>query len=121
MSGERPKGDSERTRASVRFASERGGVLVLKGHRTIVATGEEFSINLSGNPGLATGGSGDVLSGVIGALLAQSLAPFDAATLGAWVHGRAGDIAATKIGEASIVASDVIDPLGPALRERTTP
>jgi NAD(P)H-hydrate repair Nnr-like enzyme with NAD(P)H-hydrate dehydratase domain len=67
--------------------------LVLKGTRTLVAAaGEPLYVNTTGNPGLATGGSGDTLSGIIGGLLAQGLAPLEAARLGVWIHGHAADL-----------------------------
>ena len=84
-------------------------ILVLKGHETIVTDGQRYSINQTGNPGRATGGTGDVLTGVITGLLCQGFAPFDAARLGVHVHGLAGDLAAQQLGQVSLIASDVID------------
>ncbi len=84
-------------------------LVVLKGHETVVTDGRRFSINHTGNPGMATGGSGDVLTGVITALLCQGLSPFDAARLGVHVHGLAGDLAAKELGQVSLIASDLID------------
>ncbi|HVT26977.1 MAG TPA: NAD(P)H-hydrate dehydratase [Lacipirellulaceae bacterium] len=84
-------------------------IVVLKGHNTVVTDGCQFSINHTGNPGMATGGSGDVLTGIIAALLCQGLTPFDAARLGVHVHGLAGDLAAEEIGQVSMIASDLID------------
>jgi ADP-dependent NAD(P)H-hydrate dehydratase len=84
-------------------------VVVLKGHETVVTDGERYSINHTGNPGMATGGSGDVLTGIITALLCQGLEPFDAARLGVHVHGLAGDLAAENLGQVSLIASDLID------------
>jgi NAD(P)H-hydrate epimerase len=86
-------------------------ILVLKGHGTIVTDGSQASINQTGNPGMATGGSGDVLTGIITALLCQGLAPFDAARLGVHVHGLAGDLAAGELGQVSMIASDLIENL----------
>jgi NAD(P)H-hydrate epimerase len=92
-----------------------GTVLVLKGPATRIATaGKTISLNASGNRGMATGGTGDVLAGVIGALLASGYTPWDAARLGVWWHGRAGDHAAAKHGERSLLASDLIEKLGAA-------
>jgi ADP-dependent NAD(P)H-hydrate dehydratase len=91
-------------------------VLLLKGSGTIVTDGDRYAINTTGNPGMATGGSGDVLTGVILALLAQRLVPFDAARLGAHVHGLAGDLAAAKLGEIGLIATDLIDALPEAWR-----
>jgi ADP-dependent NAD(P)H-hydrate dehydratase len=84
-------------------------IVVLKGHRTVVTDGTRVSINQTGNPGMATGGSGDVLTGVITGLLCQGMEPFDAARLGVHVHGLAGDLAASELGQVSLIASDLID------------
>jgi NAD(P)H-hydrate epimerase len=92
-------------------------VLLLKGHRTLISDGCELFENTTGNPGMATGGSGDVLTGLITALLGQGLSPLDAARLGAHVHGRAGDLAAEELGEVSLIARDLIRFLPAALRE----
>jgi NAD(P)H-hydrate epimerase len=88
----------------------------LKGHRTIVTDGERVYENTTGNPGMATAGSGDVLTGLIAALLGQGLEPFAAAQLGAFLHGRAGDLARDKFGEISLIATDVLDFLPQAFR-----
>lgn len=85
--------------------------LVLKGHRTIVMNEEKFYINTTGNPGMATAGTGDVLTGMIAALLGQNYTPFDAAQLGVYLHGLAGDIAAQEKGEISLIATDVLENL----------
>jgi ADP-dependent NAD(P)H-hydrate dehydratase len=84
-------------------------LIILKGHRTIVTDGERVSFNQTGNPGMATGGSGDSLTGILTALLGQGLSPWDAARLGVYVHGLAGDLAAEELGEVSLIASDIID------------
>ncbi len=86
-------------------------VLVLKGNGTVVANRNNLYINNTGNPGMASGGSGDVLSGVIVALLAQGFNSYDAARLGVYLHGLAGDIAVEEIGETSLIATDIIDAL----------
>ncbi len=96
--------------AATRF----GAVVVLKGAGTIVSDGTRAFANDTGGPALATGGTGDVLTGVIAALLGQGLAPFDAAVLGVHVHGLAGDLAATEHGVLATTASDVVDHLGAA-------
>jgi ADP-dependent NAD(P)H-hydrate dehydratase len=83
-------------------------VIVLKGHHSVITDGSREAINTTGNPGMATGGTGDVLTGVIAALMCQGLSPFEAAVLGAHVHGLAGDLAAKEVGQVSLVASDVI-------------
>lgn len=116
LTGESPEGDEARVSASKRFAGRFGGVVVLKGHRTVVHDGSRYYINETGNPGMATGGAGDVLTGVIVSLLAQGLAPFEAASLGVHVHGAAGDLAAEELGEASVIASDIVESLPRALK-----
>ncbi|HEY3174653.1 MAG TPA: NAD(P)H-hydrate dehydratase [Candidatus Polarisedimenticolia bacterium] len=92
------------------FAREHSCYLVLKGHRTVVAepSGQVW-INSSGNPGMATGGSGDVLTGVLAGLLGQGLSPLEASLLGVYVHGLAGDLASADYGETSLIARDIID------------
>jgi NAD(P)H-hydrate epimerase len=91
-------------------------LVILKGHRTIVTDGERVSFNQTGNPGMATGGSGDSLTGILVALLGQGLSPWDAARLGVHVHGLAGDLAAEDLGEVSMIASDIVDYLPRAFR-----
>jgi NAD(P)H-hydrate epimerase len=91
-------------------------VVVLKGHRTFIVDGQRGAHNTTGNPGMATGGTGDVLTGVIAGLLAQGLAPFHAAQLAAHVHGLAGDLAAAELGQVSLIASDLVDWLPPAFQ-----
>ncbi len=91
--------------------------MVLKGHRTLVTDGQRRALNATGNPGMATGGSGDVLTGLITALLCQKMSPFDAARLGVHLHGLAGDLAAEKLGQVSLIASDLIQFLPEAFQE----
>jgi NAD(P)H-hydrate epimerase len=86
-------------------------IVVLKGANTVVTDGRRIYINGTGNPGMATGGSGDVLGGVIAALLGQGLAPFEAAQLGVHAHGLAGDIARDQNGEVGLIAGDIVDSL----------
>ncbi len=86
-------------------------VVVLKGSGTIVTDGRKLYVNTTGNPGMATGGVGDVLTGVIAALIGQKLPAFDAAQLGVFVHGLAGDIARDQSGEIGMIAGDVVDSL----------
>ncbi|PLX99763.1 MAG: bifunctional ADP-dependent NAD(P)H-hydrate dehydratase/NAD(P)H-hydrate epimerase [Desulfuromonas sp.] len=100
------------------FAAEHGVVLLLKGARTLVAAPDgRVNINSSGNDGLASGGSGDVLTGLIGGLLAQGLEPFRAASLGAWLHGRSAELVAETQGTAGMAASDLLLRLPLARRE----
>ncbi len=91
-------------------------VVVLKGADTVVTDGRLLHVNRTGNPGMATGGSGDVLTGVIAALIGQGLSTFDASVLGVHVHGRAGDLAASSLGQVSLTASDLIDYLPSAFQ-----
>jgi hydroxyethylthiazole kinase-like uncharacterized protein yjeF len=89
----------EREEVARNFVEKHNVTLVLKGTRTLItAPGHAFYINTTGNPGLSTGGSGDTLSGILGALLAQGLAPLDAARLGVWLHGHAADLVLAERG-----------------------
>ena len=98
----------EREALAGEFARRTGTITVLKGHHTVIADAAHVALNLTGNPGMATGGSGDVLTGMITALLCQHLAPFDAARLGVYVHGLTGDLAAAELGQVAMIASDLI-------------
>lgn len=102
---------------AVDLANRCGIVVVLKGHQTLITDGQMREQNATGNPGMATGGSGDVLTGVITALVCQGLAPLDAAVFGTYVHGLAGDLAAAELGEVSLIASDLIDFLPAAFQQ----
>lgn len=86
-------------------------VVALKGAGTVVTDGQKLYINKTGNPGMATAGSGDCLTGIITALMGQGLSNFDAAVLGVYIHGLAGDIAAEKLGHVSLMATDIIESL----------
>ncbi len=109
---------ADRLRFAVWAARETGQVVVLKGHRTLIARPDgRVAINPTGNPGMATGGSGDALAGIVGALLAQGQRPFEAACCGAFVHGLAGDLAAVVQGEASLLPGDLIESLPAAFLE----
>lgn len=85
------------------------GVVVLKGAGTIVADAKKIYVNTTGNPGMGTAGTGDVLSGIITALAGQGMSDFDAAVYGVNIHGRAGDLAAEDKGQVSLIATDLID------------
>ncbi len=111
-----PDGEGERRDQAVGFARRFGCVLLLKGAGTLVSDGVRLYRNTTGNPGMATGGSGDVLTGIIVALVGQGLNAFDATVLGAWVHGRAGDLAAARLGQTALTAADLIDFLPAAFR-----
>ncbi len=104
--------------AAVREAAERtGAIVVLKGAGTLVAQAEEpVWINLNGNPGMACGGSGDVLAGLLAGLLAQKIPPFKAACAAVWLHGTAGDFAALQMSQAAMKASDIAGALPDAFR-----
>jgi NAD(P)H-hydrate epimerase len=107
--------DRERTARS--FATQYRAVTVLKGHATVVASFDGATyINDTGNPGMASGGCGDVLTGVIAALLGQRLSLFDASQLGVYVHGLAGDLAAAQQGRVGLIASDLLDTIPQAIR-----
>ncbi len=108
---------ADRVELTVQFARQHGVVLVLKGAGTVVSDGQRVYVNTTGNPGMATGGSGDVLTGLLGALLAQGMLPFEAAVLGVFVHGRAGDLARDAVGEVSLIASDLLDNLPAAFSQ----
>ena len=92
-------------------------ITVLKGNNTIVTDGEKIFVNPTGNSALAKAGTGDVLTGIISGLMAQRLSPFDAAILGVYIHGLAGDIASEDYTKYSVLASDVIDYIPVALNE----
>jgi NAD(P)H-hydrate epimerase len=111
-----PYVEAHRLELAVRFAADHGVVLALKGHRTIVSDGRRAYVNGTGNPGMATGGAGDVLTGLTAALLGQKLAPFDAAVLAVYLHGLAGDLARDAFGETSLIATDLLEYLPQAFR-----
>jgi NAD(P)H-hydrate epimerase len=102
------------------FAATHRLHVVLKGHRTLVASPDgAVAINLTGNPGMATGGTGDVLAGMMGAWLAQLLDGDAAARLAVYLHGLAGDLAEADEGEVALVAGDIVDRLGDAVLDLT--
>ncbi len=100
-----------REEAARRMARETGTVVLLKGHRTIVTDGETAYRNTTGNPGMATGGSGDVLAGILVSLLGQGVPPLEAAAAAAWLHGEAGDRCARETGEYGLTPGDLIEEL----------
>jgi len=102
--------EKNRKDIALSFAKKYNCLAVLKGNHTVVADGKgKLYINHTGNPGMATAGSGDVLTGIIASFLAQGLAPFEAAKYAVYLHGLAGDFAAKKKTEISLIASDIID------------
>lgn len=104
----------DRVAQASRFAEENGVIVVLKGAGTVVTDGARVYVNTTGNAGMATGGSGDVLGGVIAALMGQGLDPFQASVLGVYAHGLAGDIAKDQNGEVGMIAGDIVDSLADA-------
>ena len=99
---------ADRENLALNFALAHGIIVVLKGHGTVVSDGKSVYTNTTGNPGMATGGSGDVLSGIIGALLGQGMQANDASILGVYLHGLAGDFAKKQLGEYSLTAQDIL-------------
>lgn len=116
IGGDLSRGDRER--AARDFAMAHGCVLVLKGHRTVTASPEgDVLVNTTGGSGLAKGGSGDVLTGVIASLMAQRADALRAAAVGVWLHGRAGDLAEQELTAYSATPEDVVRKLPDAIRE----
>jgi ADP-dependent NAD(P)H-hydrate dehydratase len=112
-----PTVQARRQELAAEFAQKYDVVVVLKGHGTVVTDGRRVFVNQTGNPGMATGGTGDVLTGLIAALLGQGLEPFQAAQLGVHLHGLTGDLAQLELGEASMIASDLLIYLPHAFRQ----
>ena len=109
---------SNRKDIARKFAQDYKVTLVLKGHNTVVADDKgNLYVNRTGNPGMATAGSGDVLSGIIAAFLGQGLGAFDAAKYGAYLHGLAGDLAAKEKTQISLIASDIIEKIPDAIKK----
>ena len=116
ISGEKvPNGWRRRANVCKRFALKHSCIVLLKGHNTVVSDGHRVKVNRTGNPGMAVGGMGDVLSGIIGAFLAQGSDRFFSAVAGAYVHGLAGDLVRERTGF-HMVASDLIEALPTVLR-----
>ncbi len=107
----------ERRILALQIANQYNIFIVLKGHQTLIATpGGEAWINTTGNAGMATGGSGDVLTGILTGLLAQGYSSVETCLLGVYIHGLAGDIAADKLSQNALIAGDIIDNLGNAFK-----
>lgn len=102
---------TDRQAAAESFAQTQGCILLLKGHGTVITDGKHTYVNLTGNPGMAVGGSGDVLAGMIVSLIGQGIDPLEAAACGAWLHGAAGDICAQEIGQYGMLPSDMVEVL----------
>ncbi len=110
--------EKNRKQVALNFARKFHSIVILKGHRSVIASPDgKFYINKTGNPGMATAGSGDVLTGVIAAFLAQGLPGFEAAKWGCAVHGRAGDLAALEKTQISMIATDIIEKIPEALKK----
>lgn len=102
---------------AARLAQQRQVIVVLKGHHTCISDGQQLAINPTGNPGMASGGSGDVLTGILAGLLGQKLSPWEATRLGVYLHGLAGDVAAEKFGQESMIASDLVASIPAAMQQ----
>ena len=106
-----PEFHGNRVEAAATFAAEFGCIMVLKGHETLITDGNVCYCNHTGNPGMAVGGSGDVLAGIIAGLVAQGITPLSAAAAGVWLHGAAGDITAERLGQYAMLPSDLLEDL----------
>ena len=102
---------SDRPEAAAALAKDLGCIVLLKGHETLITDGNVCYRNRTGNPGMAVGGSGDVLAGMIVSLLGQGIPPLEAAAAGAWLHGAAGDCCAEKLGQYGMLPTDLLDAL----------
>lgn len=112
-----PADDDGRISLATLAAKKFGQVIVLKGHRTVVADGSRVYINRTGDSSLSKAGTGDVLSGILGSLIGQGMDRFDAACSAVWIHGHAGEIAGQKLGRRSVLARDVIDAIPQAIAD----
>jgi ADP-dependent NAD(P)H-hydrate dehydratase len=115
LTGVSPSDSTAQLEAAQALSNATGAVIVVKGGPTRVVRADEVWINETGNPGMATAGSGDVLTGVVAALLGQQLSPWDAARLGVWVHGLAGDLAASRWGQTGMTSREILDFLPQAM------
>lgn len=101
----------DRMESARALAKDLGCIVLLKGHETCITDGETGYRNHTGNPGMAVGGSGDVLAGILVSLLGQGIAPLEAAACGAWLHGAAGDLCAAEIGQYGMLPTDMLSAL----------
>ena len=108
--------DDERKEKALELSQSFNSTVVMKGNNTIVVSNEEIYFNETGNPGMATGGAGDVLTGIIAALAAQGYEPFEASKIGVYVHGLAGDICEAEIGQVGMTAIDILDKVPKAFK-----
>jgi len=112
-----PSDEQSRTKIATLAATTFNQVIILKGHRTIVTDDHRIYMNTTGDSTLAKAGSGDILTGILGCLLAQKMQRFEAATLATWLHGKAGELAGAIHGQRSALGRDVIDSIGQAISE----
>lgn len=98
----------DRMESAAQLATDWNSFVLLKGHETCITDGQVGYINSTGNPGMAVGSSGDVLAGIITALLGQGIAPLEAAACGAWLHGAAGDLCAKELGQYGMLPTDML-------------
>lgn len=98
----------DRMASAAYFSREWNSIILLKGHRTCITDGKTGYLNNTGNPGMAVGGSGDILAGIIVSLLGQGLSPLEAAACGAWIHGASGDLCAEEIGQYGMLPTDML-------------
>lgn len=108
LTGRKPE---DRLDSAVEASKDLGVILVLKGHETVITDGISAYLNPTGNPGMAVGGSGDVLAGMIVSLLGQKIPPLEAAACGAWLHGAAGDLCAKELGQYGMLPTDMVQVL----------
>ena len=101
----------DRMASAAQLARDLGCILLLKGHETCITDGKRAYLNRTGNPGMAVGGSGDVLAGMIAGLLGQGILPLEAAAMGAWLHGAAGDLCAEELGQYGMLPTDMLSVL----------
>lgn len=99
----------DRMAAAAELSRDLGCIVLLKGHETWITDGTTHYRNRTGNPGMAVGGSGDVLAGILAALMGQGIAPLEAAACGAWIHGAAGDLAAGELGQYGMLPTDLLE------------
>lgn len=101
----------DRPMAAAELAQKLGCIVVLKGHETLITDGETCYHNQTGNPGMAVGGSGDVLAGIVVSLLGQGLKPLEATATAVWLHGAAGDVCAKELGQYGMLPTDMLHAL----------
>ena len=106
-----PRFLGDRANCAIAFAETYGCIMVLKGHKTLITDSQSCYVNTTGNPGMAVGGSGDVLAGIIVSLLGQGIDPLQAAAVGVWLHGAAGDLSAKRLGQYGMLPTDLLEDL----------